>query len=166
MRKIFLATTHAARNALRLFSVLLLAFYLTIILLQVFYRYVLNDSLFWSEEVVRYSLVWGVMLGAALVAYDRAHISVEVIGGFLPPAGKRVLAFAANSCTLAFLLVLAWAGIDFTDRTWFQRSASLGVPMRWVYLAIPVGALLETWFMLAAWLQEREPSSAEAEALL
>jgi hypothetical protein len=38
--------------------------------------------------------------------------------------------------------------------------------MRWVYLAIPVGALLETWFMLAAWLQAREPSTAESEALL
>jgi C4-dicarboxylate transporter DctQ subunit len=117
MRQIFLSTTLAARNALRVFSVLLLAFYLTIILLQVFYRYVLNDSLFWSEEVVRYSLVWGVMLGAALVAYEKGHISIEVIGGFLPPAGKRVVAFVANSCTLAFLLVLAWAGIDFTDRT-------------------------------------------------
>jgi TRAP-type C4-dicarboxylate transport system permease small subunit len=52
---------------------------------------------------------------------------------------------------------------------WFssvRSSASLGVPMRWVYLAIPIGALLETWFMLAAWLQAREPSTAEAEALL
>jgi C4-dicarboxylate transporter DctQ subunit len=166
MRQIFLSATLAARNALRVFSVLLLAFYLTIILLQVFYRYVLNDSLFWSEEVVRYSLVWGVMLGAALVAYEKGHISIEVIGGFLPPAGKRVVAFVANSCTLAFLLVLAWAGIDFTDRTWFQNSASLGVPMRWVYLAIPAGAILEAWFMVAAWMQDRDPSATETEALL
>ena len=45
MRQIFLSATLAARNALRVFSVLLLAFYLTIILLQVFYRYVLNLSL-------------------------------------------------------------------------------------------------------------------------
>ena len=109
---------------------------------------------------------YALVLGAALVAYERGHISVEVIGAFLPPAGKRVLAFLANSCTLAFLVILIYAGLDFTDRTWFQRSASLGVPMRWVYLAIPIGALLETWFMLAAWLQAREPSTAEAEALL
>jgi len=166
MIKAFLGVTLLARNTLRAFSVLLLAFYLSLILLQVFYRYILNDSLFWSEEVVRYSLVWGVMLGAALVAYERSHISVEVIGAFLPPAGKQVLTFLANTCTLAFLLILIYAGLDFTDRTWFQRSASLGVPMRWVYLAIPVGALLETWFMLAAWLQAREPSTAETEALL
>lgn len=162
----FLAVTALARNALRLVSVLLLAFYLTIILLQVFFRYVLNDSLFWSEEVVRYSLVWGVMLGAALVAYERGHIRIEVIEAFLPPAGKRVVQFVANSCTLAFLLILAYAGWDFTDRTWFQNSASLEVPMRAVYLALPVGAILEAWFMTAAWIQERQPSTAETDALL
>ena len=37
---------------------------------------------------------------------------------------------------------------------------------RWVYLAIPVGAILEAWFMLAAWMQDRDPSAAETEALL
>ena len=38
MLKAFLGITHLARNALRAFSVLLLAFYLSLILLQVFYR--------------------------------------------------------------------------------------------------------------------------------
>lgn len=162
----FLSVTLFARNTLRVVSVLLLAFYLSVILLQVFFRYVLNESLFWSEEVVRYSLVWGVMLGAALVAYERGHIRIEVIEVFLPPAGKRVVQFIANSCTLAFLFILAYAGWDFTDRTWFQNSASLEVPMRAVYLAMPVGAFLEAWFMTAAWIQERQPSTAETDALL
>lgn len=162
----FLAVTAFARNALRFVSVLLLAFYLTIILLQVFFRYVLNDSLFWSEEVVRYSLVWGVMLGAALVAYERGHIRIEILEAFLPPAGKRVVQFIANSCTLAFLVILAYAGWDFTIRTWFQSSASLQVPMRVVYLAMPVGAFLEAWFMTAAWITERKPSTAETDALI
>jgi TRAP-type C4-dicarboxylate transport system permease small subunit len=167
MLRLFLTTTHLARNLLRWVSVLLLAFYLSVILLQVFFRYVLNDSLFWSEEVVRYSLVWGVLLGAALVAYDRGHIKIDIVGPFLPAGGQRVLQFIANSCTLAFLLILAYAGWDFTERTWFQSSASLGVPMRAVYLALPVGAALEAWFMTAAWLQAREaPATSDADKLL
>lgn len=166
MLDLFLTLTRLARNTLRALSCLLLAFYLTVILLQVFHRYVLNDSLFWSEEVVRYSLVWGVMLGSALVAYERGHIRIEVIEAFLPPGGQRVVQFIASSLTLAFCLILLWAGWEFVDRTWFQNSASLGVPMRSVYLAIPIGAALEAWFMTAAWLQRREPSAAEADALL
>ncbi|MBL8699149.1 MAG: TRAP transporter small permease [Alphaproteobacteria bacterium] len=167
MIQTFLTVTALARNLLRALSVLLLAFYLSVILLQVFFRYVLNESLFWSEEVVRYSLVWGVMLGAALVAYDRGHINIDIVSPFLPDAGKRVLQFIANSCTLAFLVILAYAGWDFTDRTWFQNSASLEVPMRAVYLAMPIGAFLEAWFMTAAWLQERDaPLASEADKLL
>jgi hypothetical protein len=37
---------------------------------QVFFRYVLNHSLFWSEELARYILVWLTFLGAS-VAYRR-----------------------------------------------------------------------------------------------
>lgn len=166
MLDLFLTATRLARNALRVFSCLLLAFYLTVILLQVFHRYVLNDSLFWSEEVVRYGLVWGVMLGSALVAYERGHIRIEVVEAFLPPGGQRVVQFIANAASLSFCVILLWAGWTFVERTWFQNSASLGVPMRSVYLAIPIGAALEAWFMTAAWLQAREPSTAETEALL
>ncbi|MBM3521787.1 MAG: TRAP transporter small permease [Alphaproteobacteria bacterium] len=166
MLDLFFTVTRLARNALRVFSCLLLAFYLSVILLQVFFRYVLNDSLFWSEEVVRYSLVWGVMLGSALVAYDRGHIKIDVIEAFLPPGGQRVVQFIANALSLSFCLILLWAGWTFVERTWFQNSASLGVPMRSVYLAIPIGAALEAWFTIAARLQAREPSTAESEALL
>ena len=38
--------------------------------------------------------------------------------------------------------------------------------MRAVYLAMPVGAFLEAWFMTAIWIQERQPSTAETDALL
>ena len=52
-----------------LFSMILL-----IILVAVFFRYVINHSLFWSDEVVRYSFVWFTLLGTALVLRDRRHI--------------------------------------------------------------------------------------------
>jgi TRAP-type transport system small permease protein len=58
-------------------SVLLFASYCTIILLQVFYRYVLNDSLVWSEEAVRFQQFWLIMLATGLCAQRRAHIRLE-----------------------------------------------------------------------------------------
>jgi TRAP-type C4-dicarboxylate transport system permease small subunit len=152
--KTIAAVTKRAHAALRFVSVLLLAFYLTLVLLQVFFRYVLNASLFWSEETVRYSLVWGVMLGSALVAYERGHVRIDLLDGVLPPAVARVTAFVANALTFAFCLILVWTGIQFVERTIFQSSASLGVPMWAVYSAIPVGAALEAWFMLVAWATE------------
>ena len=47
---VFVARLRATLTAL---SVALLAGYFVLVLAQVFFRYVLNESLFWAEEVVR-----------------------------------------------------------------------------------------------------------------
>ena len=139
------------RASLTALSVALLAGYFVLVLLQVFFRYVLNESLFWAEELVRGAMLWGIMLSSALVAASRGHIRVEVLELMLPPTGRRVVVWAANVLTLAFSLTLLWAGIQFVDRTWMQQSPVLDVPKWTVYLAIPIGAALESLLMLLTW---------------
>ena len=139
------------RAALTALSVALLATYFGLVLLQVFFRYVLNESLFWAEEVVRGLMLWGILLGSSLVAASRGHIRVEVLELVLPPAGQRVVAWLANVLTLAFSLILLWAGIQLIERSWLQQSPVLEVPKWTVYLAIPVGAALESLLMLLSW---------------
>lgn len=135
-------------------SVALLASYFVLVLLQVFYRYVLNDSLYWAEELVRGLMVWGVMISSALVAASRNHIRIEALELMLPPAGRRVVVWLANSLTIAFSLILLWASIELMDRSWFQQAPMLEVPKWTVYMAIAVGAALEALMMLLTWNQE------------
>lgn len=142
------AATRAARRGLEALSVALLAAYTVLVLLQVLFRYVLNQPLFWAEEVIRYGLVWSVMLGSALVAHDRGHVRIDVVGAFAGPAARRVVEALAGGLTWAFTIVLVVAGVQFVNRTLFQHSASLGVPMWTVYAAVPIGAAIEAWFML------------------
>lgn len=146
------------RAALTAVSVALLASYFVLVLLQVFFRYVLNESLFWAEELVRGAMLWGIMLSSALVAASRGHIRVEVLELMLPPAGRRIVVWAANVLTLAFSLILLWAGIQFIDRTWMQQSPVLDVPKWTVYLAIPVGAALESLLMILTWNHDNAPA--------
>jgi C4-dicarboxylate transporter DctQ subunit len=131
-------------------TVLLLALYFVLIVLQVFFRYVLNRSLFWSEELVRFALVWSVMLGSAVVAYRGEHIRIDTLEGLLSPRLGRAMAVLAHVLTFAFCLILAGTGIQFTVRTLTQRSSVLEVPIWVVYAAIPAGALLEALAMLLA----------------
>src|SRR5260221_10133482 len=107
-----LAVCDRAHAWLRTFLVGLMAFYFALVLTQVFFRYVLNESLFWSEEVVRYSLVWSTLLGAAVVAHQRAHIRIEILELLLPPTAKRVVHFLSDALTLSFNIILLVTGIE------------------------------------------------------
>ena len=153
------------RTALTAVSVALLLVYFILVLLQVFFRYVLNESLFWAEEFVRGAMLWGVMLSSPLVAAARGHIRIEMLELMLPPTGRRIVMVVTDILTMAFCLTLLWAGIEFVDRTWFQNSPLLDVPKYTVYLAIPVGAAIEAVFMLLTW-EQHVPSDGPTDRTL
>ncbi|WP_373050372.1 TRAP transporter small permease, partial [Thalassovita aquimarina] len=47
-------------------------------LAQVFFRYVLVDPISWSEETMRYTTTWMVMLAAAPALLRREHMEVSL----------------------------------------------------------------------------------------
>ena len=49
-----------------------------LVAVQVFFRYVLNHSLFWSEELARYFLVWLTFLGASVAYYRKVHPGIDI----------------------------------------------------------------------------------------
>ena len=96
---------------------------LVIILVAVFFRYVVNQSLFWSDEVVRYLFVWFTLLGAALVLRDRRHIRVEFFVEQMPRGLRRAVEVAGLLLILAFNVFLVVAGF-----LWVQQTAGTYTP--------------------------------------
>jgi len=163
MRARLEAWTEQGRRALEALTVFTIVAYTILVLLQVIFRYVLNQSLFWSEEVVRYGLVWSVLLGSAVVAHDRGHVRIEILAPMMGPRGQATLEVIQRACTVMYCMIVTVTGWQFVDRTWFQHSASLDVPMWIFYAAVPVGGALETWFTIFA---RREPANADGDILL
>ena len=50
-----------------------------IVFLQFFTRYILNDSLAWTEEIARYGLMSLAFIGGAVVTRKKTHIAVELL---------------------------------------------------------------------------------------
>jgi C4-dicarboxylate transporter, DctQ subunit len=113
---------------------------------QVVFRYGLNSSLYWAEEVVLYSIICMSFVGASMGVRRHAHISVEALHAFVRPEARRWLEAVAALLGIAFGLILLILGWQLFSST-LQRgmlSPAMRVPMGWVYFPIPVAGLLIT----------------------
>lgn len=110
--------------------------------LQVFSRYVLNHSLFWSEEVGRICLVWISFLGASAAYKRRAHIGMDFLVVRLPQSVRRKLEMLVVLLSLTFFMVLLIYGTVFAAFITGQRTAALGLPLTLAYLVIPVSGAI------------------------
>jgi TRAP-type C4-dicarboxylate transport system permease small subunit len=123
--------------AMSLLTILVLA-----VLVAVFFRYVLGDSLPWSEEVARYLCVWVGFIGASVALNRRVHIGVEFFVDRLPPSLKHRVKLAVEFVILGLLLFITWFGIELVFFQIPQRSSALLISMAWPYASVPVGTAL------------------------
>lgn len=116
-----------------------LAGMIVVITLQIVFR-VFFDAISWSEELARYLLVWTTFLGATLAWYRGRHIAVSFVVESFPPALNRIARTIAELISIAFFAIVIVVGIRYMGAQSFQVSASLRIPMPYVYVIIPVTA--------------------------
>lgn len=133
-------------RAVEAVTVGVLAGYVAILVVQVVLRYVFNSSLVWADEIIRFGLVWNVMLGAALVSLRDGHIRVDIFENLLPHRARRITQFLIHLVSLAFLLLLLFFGWKFAVRGATQRAPVTALSMAYAYSAIAVGAALMVFF--------------------
>ena len=109
---------------------------------QVFTRYVMNDPLFWTEEMVRYTTVWLTFVGAAAASLYGDHMDMNL---FLEVKSRRFQAFHQaflQIVILAFCVLIIWQGTKFCILNGMQTAPATGLPMLYVYGATVVGSVL------------------------
>ncbi len=110
---------------------------------QIVTRYVFSRPSTVSEELLTYAFTWLALFAAALVFGKREHMRMSYFADKLTGGAKTVLSLIAEVLVTAFAaLVLIYGGISITRLTATQITASLGVPMSYVYAALPVSGIL------------------------
>jgi TRAP-type C4-dicarboxylate transport system permease small subunit len=114
-----------------------------IVFLQFFTRYVLNDSLAWTEEIARYGLMWVTFIGGIMVTRRQTHIAVELLSNLMGPTKLRAALLACvDVIKLGFLGLLAYFSITITERMHMQRMTVFELPMSYVYAGVALGCSL------------------------
>lgn len=109
---------------------------------QVFARFVVGDSLTFSEEVSRFLMIWMTMLGAAYAARQGSLLAVDLVPELLRGRTKIVVSIAAHLVSIVFYLVLAVYGWQIAQAVAFQSAPATGVSMFWPMFALCLGGVL------------------------
>ncbi|MFT2110436.1 TRAP transporter small permease [Marinomonas sp. 2405UD68-3] len=110
-----------------------------VILLQVFFRYVLNNSFPWSEELARYLMVWMTFLTLPVVSRMSQHAALEIILGSLPRRLNTLLQLIIYGLIGIVLFIAFDKSYDFAIKGNRILATALPVTKAWSYTAMPIG---------------------------
>ena len=139
----FLVKTKSVINkVLAALCTILLVFMTFLVIWQVFTRYVLNDPASFTEELVRYSLIWTGFIGAAYAFSSREHMALTFLRDKLEPNKKRLVTIGVDALILIFAFAILFVGgAKLAFAASMEYSALLGVPRSLVYAMAPVSGL-------------------------
>lgn len=149
--------------------VTLLIFTATIVaIIQVVARYVFNNSIYWSEELILYSLIAMSFLTMGMGVRYAAHISVDAAYAFSGPRLSYALRIGSVCLGLIFASVLIYYGSRLSMNTlrMGQLSPAMRVPVGYIYLVIPISGvfmMLRYLLVLASLLAGRDYVPPQAD---
>lgn len=138
----------------RSISVVALALMVLIILIQVFFRYVLNSALPWPDEAARFLMLWMTGLMAPAAYRTGGFVAIDLVGRLLPRPTDMLLTILLFGLSCIVLIVAVQFGLKHTNSGWLFASSSLRVPLdligmksfkiklAWMYMSLLVGCIL------------------------
>jgi TRAP-type transport system small permease protein len=119
----------------------LLAVMTLAVFVQVVVRY-LGLALEGLDEVPRYLFVWLVMIGAAAAMHRGEHTLLDYFRNRLPPRQRALAGVITHGIGMLLFASLISSSLVLVPNAQLQTSAGLGLPLGWVYAAVPVGSAL------------------------
>lgn len=112
------------------------------VLTGVFFRYVVRDSLSWTEELARYLMIWAALLAVSVGIKDKEHVGIQLLIKQFSPLLTKIITAVVYIITMVFLGVLTYKGYQVAGRARSQLSLALNISMYWPLMSIPVSGIL------------------------
>ena len=128
----------AARNL----AGLLLVAMVVIVILQIVFRYVLNDSLIWTEELAKTMMVWTAFLVAPWAYRVGANVRIEIFLNEMSQPLQKSLELLLNLLVFWIVIVFLRESFGFWQRGLTVRADSLPIAVAWFYSVVPVAFFL------------------------
>ena len=135
-------------NLLKTLLIVLLVGMVGILIAHIWRRYVVNNSLTWSEELLKILLVWFGMLSVAVLAARREHVAIVIFKSKMPKAVANACTIITQVLTFAICVIGIVLGIKYCKTAGYRLTPALRIPYGWAYSSIPVSFFFVALFEL------------------
>ncbi len=142
MIKIFSTICDTTDKIITILVVSLLFLLSLLLSLAVFYRYILNDSIYWSSEVARYMLAYIVFLGSTIAHKSKEHIRIDIIFPYISNKVKKFIELCIALFFILFWSIILWGSYKLFPLFLMQSTATLGIPYAYAFMALPISAVI------------------------
>jgi C4-dicarboxylate transporter DctQ subunit len=115
---------------------------------QIFCRYVLVSPLSWTDEAMRYAMVWVAFLAGSALVFRQEHMALDLFDAIRSRAIIWLLRTFVLVAILGFAVALIVYGWPLALRNARQLSPSAQLPLVYAYAAVPVGGVLMALYAL------------------
>ena len=118
-------------------------------------RYLFLAPIVWAEEIMIYSMVWMVFIGAVLVSWDGHHLKMDFFSIMMPSPFKEIMNFTGVVCFLLVAIFVLPQTFTVTELMFRldQRSVVAEIPMVIPHFAILLGFIM--MFVVIVWRFKR-----------
>jgi TRAP-type C4-dicarboxylate transport system permease small subunit len=112
------------------------------ILVQIFFRYMLNAPLAWTDETAVFLFAWSMLLLATIGVRERIHVRFGVLANAMPARISMILDRSVMAMIALFGAALIYISGDMLELVWGNFSPAVHYPLQALYIAVPVQGFL------------------------
>lgn len=137
----------AINRSIKVICIILLAIMAILTFVQVIFRYIIQSSLSWSEELITYMFIWLTFLAATIAVKEDRHLRITMFVDIFKNNRQisKIFKIIADLLCMGYMCVLLIKGINAAGESFRigQVSSSMEfIPMGFLYLAIPISSLI------------------------
>ena len=114
-------------------AVALLSVMFACFVIQIFFRYVLNNPVGWTEEVIVTTWLWTVLWGAAFILSEAEEVRFDILFSNLSECARRVCTVLSGAALVFIYGISLPASYRYVAFMKVERSAYLHVPIDLMY---------------------------------
>lgn len=125
-----------------------------IIAFQVFFRYVLDNPIWWSEQTARCLFIWMMMLSVPIIFRRKGAVAFDLLVNAMPEKIRDIVHIVSQCVILFFSVSYCYYGIELCIQTGNRIISGIEIPQNLMYIAAPISMFILTLVILEQMVAE------------